>query len=71
MDLTGPESPRNLFPVARERRDARPRGRVAGPEAEPTQQDTSTEVARMRAPAAPDRTGGHDLSEGAGGAGTI
>lgn len=43
-------------PVARERRDARPRGRAAGP-AETTPTITSTEVARVRALTASDRFG--------------
>ena len=42
---------RNVLFVARERRDARPRGRAAGPEAKPLL-ITSTEVARVRASAA-------------------
>ena len=63
-DLTLAGEPHNVLHVATERRDARPRGRAAGPEAEPLQ-ITSAEVARVRATAASDRLG-RCGAEGAG-----
>ena len=51
--------------VATERRDARPGGRAAGPEAEP-QQDTSSEVVQVRAPSALEQLGRTSSARGPG-----